>query len=148
MRWKRSTLFCVFWKATVKVLFKFAGFITTLASLSFVITTSIPSAIAVVACTLSETDTDSLLPSLLTSLKSYASKQQKWSIQHTVHAFHGHDALVKSQLQGKYHQRNQIYKQITAQDVILVDQRGLSSTSLNNVILPCPLGIGGRPFEI
>ena len=58
------------------------------------------------------------------------------------------EALVKSQLQGKYHQRNQIYKQITAQDVILVDQRGLSSPYLNNAILPWPVGIGGRPFEI
>lgn len=65
-----------------------------------------------------------------------------------IHAFDSHDALVKSQPQGKYHQRIQIYKQITAQDVILVDQRGLSSLSLNNAILPWPVGIGGRPFEI
>lgn len=65
-----------------------------------------------------------------------------------IHAFHSHETLVKSQLQGKYHQRNQIYKQITAQDVILVDQRGLSSPSLNNAILPWPVAIGGGPFEI
>lgn len=73
-----------------------------------------------------------------------ARKRQNWS----AHASHSRDALVKSQLQGKYHQRSQIYKQITAQDVILVDQRGLSSPSLYNAILPWPVGIGGRPFEI
>lgn len=81
---------------------------------------------------------------------------QGWNVQRVnsrngasdTHAFHSRDTLVKSQLQGKYHQRNQIYKQITAQDVILVDQRGLSSPSLNNAILPWPVGTGGRPFEI
>lgn len=89
---------------------------------------------------------DSLLSLLLTRLKPYASEQQ--NEVSNIHAFHRYDALVESQLQGKYHQRNQIYKQITAQDVILVDQRGLSSSSLNNAILPWPVGIGGRPFEI
>lgn len=78
--------------------------------------------------------------------KHIASKQQKLIIQNT--CLESDNALVNSQQQGKYHQRNQIYKQITAQDVILVDQRGLSSQSLNNAVLPWPVGIGGRPFEI
>lgn len=65
-----------------------------------------------------------------------------------VQGFRSYEGLVKSQLQGKYHQRNQIYKQITAQDVILLDQRGLSSPSLNNAILQWPGGIGGRPSKI
>lgn len=43
---------------------------------------------------------------------------------------------------------NQLSKQITAKDVILVDQRGLSSTSLNNAILQWPVGTGGGPSEV